>query len=374
MNDKYLIFSPYRSGLSNVIMSYECALAVAYVTGRKIVMPPTQYLVFINHGDKTQWHSPWDLFDEKIFKEEFDVVDYKDFDLPAEVKEKIQSRENWINDFDKHVDDCWTYTHTGVYPMTPANHCMIYNAGQYYGTQDYKDFVANREVIELFRSNKYIVFDNNFFQHYWYLIYPGVAKVRNNLKHKINRAIRYKQHYYKLYYKTPISNIGPYNAIHVRRNDFFIQFSNSLESVNTSDKLLYQLDRLVSEGKFDPSLPFFVSTDETDLSYFDPLRKKYKLIFSSEFNQNCGPLEKAILDKIICTKAVTFVGTLHSTFTKRIEIMRGLEGRSTNDYMGINIINYDTTQNGAFPWLAREDKEWGWNQSSYLQWTTEDVS
>lgn len=355
-------------------MSYECALAVAYVTGRKIVMPPTQYLVFINHGDKTQWHSPWDLFDEKIFKEEFDVVDYKDFNLPAEVKEKIQSRENWINDFDKHVDDCWTYTHTGVYPMTPANHCMIYNAGQYYGTQDYKDFVANRQVIELFRSNKYIVFDNNFFQHYWYLIYPGVAKVRNELKDKINRAIRYKEHYYRLYDKTPISKIGPYNAIHVRRNDFFIQFSNSLESVNTSDKLLYQLDRLVSEGKFDPNLPFFISTDETDLSYFDPLRKKYKLIFSSEFNQKCGPLEKAVLDKIICTRAVTFVGTLHSTFTKRIEIMRGLEGRSTNDYMGINIINYDTTQNGAFPWLAREDKEWGWNQSSYLQWTKENVS
>jgi hypothetical protein len=204
------------------------------------------------------------------------------------------------------------------------------------------------------------------------LIYPGIADARNKIKDKINRATKYRQHYYDLFNASPMSSIA-YNALHIRRNDFFIQFSTSLESVNTSDKLLQQLELLINKGMFSSELPIFIATDEVDLSYFDPLRKQYKLIFSSEFNGQLNKLDQAILDQVICSKANMFVGTLHSTYSKRIEIMRGLDGKPTNDYMGINLMN-DDIQRGSYPWLHRSDKRWAWNQSSYLQWTKEDVS
>ena len=40
---KYITFAPYRAGLVNVLLSYEVAFALSYITGRTLVLPPSTY-------------------------------------------------------------------------------------------------------------------------------------------------------------------------------------------------------------------------------------------------------------------------------------------------------------------------------------------
>ena len=47
---KYISFSPYYSGLANVIMSYEMLFAAAYLTKRKVILPPDVWLLFISES------------------------------------------------------------------------------------------------------------------------------------------------------------------------------------------------------------------------------------------------------------------------------------------------------------------------------------
>ena len=55
--------------------------------------------------------------------------------------------------------------------------------------------------------------------------------------------------------------------------------------------------------------------------------------------------------------------------------MRGLDGRTANDYTGVNIISSRTaTADSALPWTIETRSLWGWNMSSHPQWTQENVS
>ena len=373
MDEKYLAFGPYRSGLSNVIMSFECALALAHITKRKLIPGPTLHLTHIKSHEKEVNYGWWDLFDESIAKQEFDLVEYYDHPEFAGKFDQIQTTWSWFEHLPKVVDDCynWKVDNGGSpYFMTGSNLCFVSELWRYKDSEDFKLFAADRTVIDCNWSNKYLLFENNLFQHYWYLVYPGAAAERNKLKNKINRVIRYKQEYYDNFENSLMNHIGSYNAVHVRRNDFFIQFSYSLKTVDDSDKLLKELLRV-----FDTDKPLYIATDEADPAFFEPIKKAYKHVyFNSDIQGNYSSLERAILDQIICSRADEFYGIQNSTFTKRINIMRGLEGRTARDNMGINNLDQPGLEQGYFPWNLRHDKQWSWNMSSYLQWTQENVS
>ena len=53
---KYISFSPYFSGLANIIMSYEIFLSIAAITGRKVILPPDCWMLFICESqNKKDW-------------------------------------------------------------------------------------------------------------------------------------------------------------------------------------------------------------------------------------------------------------------------------------------------------------------------------
>ena len=372
--EKYLVFSPYRSGLGNVIMSYECALALSYITNRKLLLAPTLHITHICVNAKETGHTFWDLFDESITRQEFDIEDYHSHELFQGKFEQMQTYYSWFENLPSIVEDCYSWKPglgEGVYHMTGSNICFVNDPTQYQD-EDFRSFVCNRKVIDVNCSQQYFLFENNLFQHFWYLIYPGRSIERNKLKDKINRVVRYKQKFYDMFMSSIMNHIGAYNAVHVRRNDFFIQFGYSLQSVDQGDKLLTQLLRV-----FDPKKPLYIATDETDLSFFSPVREVFKdLYFIDDIGIQLSKLERAILDQIICSKADDFYGTRNSTFSKRINVMRGVEGRVVHDNTGINFLDDGDREleEGAFPWNGIYNKEWAWNRSSYLQWTQENVS
>ena len=196
------------------------------------------------------------------------------------------------------------------------------------------------------------------------MIYPGHARKRNVLKDKINRCFRYKNKFYELSKKVK-EKIGDYNSVHVRRNDFLICHGDKLVP---SDLLLEKLYAF-----FERSKPLYIATDEKDLSFFDPVKEKYDIYFYKDFDFNTTALETDVMDQVICAESDIFMGTYLSTYTKRINVMRGIESKQADDDMGINRIlesRERIPKDIINPW-SKKKSLWSWNESSHPQWKLE---
>ena len=354
MLDKYIIFSPYRSGLCNVIMSYEIAVAIAYATKRTLIIPPTVYLTHITQGAKEQCTNFWSIFDKT--NNSFDTIEIGDHDFPAQ----LGDFHSWSAGADQLLQDCYS---PAQIPQNAAlsdeDFCVV---GQNHDSDDFYTFLSGRKIINLDRPEKYILLENNLFQHYWYWVYVGDSAQRNFVKNKINRLFRYAQRYYDMVAKEVI--VGAYNAIHVRRGDFFYQYGYNLQTVDDENKLFNQVSKLV-----DPTLPLYIATDEPNQDFFKPLTTRYRVMFLNSFFKNLTKLEAAIVEQIICSQAEQFLGTVPSTYSKRINVMRGLEGKPATDYTGINqITSWDPRMSDPIPW---KNSRWGWSMSSHPQWMQE---
>lgn len=370
MNKQYLTFAPYRSGLCNVIMCYEMAFALAHITNRTIIIPPTTYLTHItSHGPKEDWGDIFYIFDFYEAKKLFDIVDIRDHEEFKPFLDKIGSWNSWTVNITDRVKDifCWKKSPaTGPYNLTDDGICFV-NDPNRYNNEDFVNFISGRRIIDVNKTEKYLHFENNLFQHYWYLTYAGGPKERNELKRKINKTFRYNNKFYNSVLEAV--TISDYNAVHIRRgppNDFLFQFGYSLNTVNTSEKLANEIDKL-----FPADLPLYIASDESDRSFFDILKRKYKIYFFEDFFQNQSKLETAVLEQIICSRANIFVGTANSTYSKRIQVMRGIDGLPATDYMGINDIVDNYEIDSPYPWAYRDYKRWSWNSSSYIQWRME---
>jgi hypothetical protein len=186
------------------------------------------------------------------------------------------------------------------------------------------------------------------------------------MKHSVNNSLKYKS---KLHDIAVTLMPTQYNAIHVR-NPKQLNFNDFPGVIDIKDNpgLLFELvSQLLSNDR-----PLYVSTDVDPVSceyLFSKLAKHYELKFSWEFGLNLKPLEKIAIDQLICANAELFYGTYYSTFSKRINVMRGLNNRQANDNGGFNkhIINETPS---AMPWLSC--KKYEWHMSSLAQWTYEE--
>ncbi len=67
-----------------------------------------------------------------------------------------------------------------------------------------------------------------------------------------------------------------------------------------------------------PNSTIFIATDEKGSSFFDPLRKHYKLLFLNDFKELIEDVNSnymGMLDQRIASRGRTFVGAYLSTFT-----------------------------------------------------------
>lgn len=365
MTNKYLSFSPYYSGLSNVIMSYELAFAIAHITKRTLILPPDAFMLFISGYHRPKFVDIWQVFDKEVARQEFDVIEYKDVPEYQGKFDKIVTDTSYTGNIADHISDLYAYPKK---INGSAHIAMANDLPNIKDSYDFNYFLSGREVVDLNRPEKFLHFQNNLFNWYWYTVYPGNKEQRNILKDKVNKTFRYKQKYFDLAQQVK-NKIGPFNAIHVRRNDFFVQYSNGLESVNTETKLVDAIDKIAKLK----NLPLYISTDEPNKDFFKEVRKKYNIYFYQDFDyNNLSDFENTIMEQVICSQAESFFGTYLSTYTKRINGIRGLEGRQSDDYMGINsIVPKPFECDFPLPWTMRTSKTWSWNDSCHPQWMKE---
>lgn len=378
---KYISFSPYYSGFSNIIMNYECAFAVAYITGRTLIVPPNAWCLFISKSHKPEdYIDIWKVFNKDYVMSEFDCIDF--YKVP-EFKGKYlmmdgHGSENitypsYTNYIDKSVAgvkniNLLQYEGSDSTLNTLCSSKQVITNDNYEDDLDFEDFRQDRISLNLSKFEDQILhFENNLFGHYWYSIYPGNEDERNKMKNKINKCFRYSDRIYDTASKVS-KTLGVYNAIHVRRSDFLSTQTKSLEPVSNPEKL-----KCMVEIFFERDVPLYISTDENDKSFFDELRKIYNIFFYEDFEYQLNSLDKVAVEQTICSQAKTFYGTFNSTFTKRINVMRGLEGKQSEDDMGINYYPYENRQDvvTANPWKLNHHKIWQWNNSSHPQWKIE---
>lgn len=368
MENKYISFSPCFSGLSNVIMSYEVAFAISYITNRKIILPPKTW---ISHIEK--FVDIWEIFDLDVVKSEFKCVEFEEVPEIKKNIDDIKSDRSYTQYITRYVKDLYDVKFTDG----NDNHCLytcdILFSGKQYNTQDFKNFIGTvkkRRIVYLDIPDKFIHFEGNLFGSFWYHVYPGNSFKRDELKRKINKSFRYKKKFYDMS-ENVVKKIGEYNALHIRRGDFLsVRNSDYLDSINDVERILERILPILSND-----IPLYISTDETNLDFFEPLKKHYKINFYEDFDYITNDLERAVLEQVICSNANDFYGTWLSTYTKRINIMRGCDGKYAPDWKAYNHdppISEIPKIDSPFPWNFMSDGKWHWTDSYHPQWTFEE--
>lgn len=356
--EKYIIANPFPAGFSNILMSYEIIFACAHITGRSVILPPTSWCVLIDdkNSEKQTWQNIWDVCDKNYAMSEFKIYDLLDF---SDFKNILQELTN---------TDQYSWTRNDVLDSF-VELSTIVDSSDFYYNRDFIDerFTENRKGVDINFSEKYIKIGG--FGHYWYNVYAKTPQSRNELKRKVNQSLRYKQKYFDLARKI-LSKVNNYNAIHVR-SPWQLNFDNYSDVIQYKDRpevLLHQVRKL-----FDSKKPLYVSTDITSKAFFDCIKKEYTIFFIDDLDLvDLIPIERIVIDQIICSDADIFFGTYYSTFTKRINIMRGLSNKQTSDYMGFNkIIEVPDFYHDAIPWNKNKFSHWDWFRSSHSQWIME---
>lgn len=371
---KYISFSPHDAGFVNVLMNFEVALALSEVTGRTLIIPPNFWCFSVSKGyGKDHFVDILKLFNKEYIYSNFNCIDF--YDVPE--------LNGLFSEIEKEESETRPYSYTGNIhnvvsdlknvkflneleePCVLSDSQIVLYCGDIHNSVDFLNFSGKRNSLNLKFEEKFLHFEWNLYGTYWYSVYPGDAQFRNSLKKKINSSLLYNEKFAKIS-KIVYDTIGSYNSIHVRRTDFLEDRSEHLSDISTSSKFSSVVKYLLKDDK-----PIYIATDEKNLAFFDELKKYKTLYFLNDFYDSYDNLESSIIEQLICVNSEIFYGTYKSTFSKRINILRGYQNKQTSDGMGINNLYHQICDyNNPLPW-TNPFVYWYWCSSSHPQWTFE---
>lgn len=385
---KYLTFEPDEGGWNNIRMSMETATVLAHAMGRILVLPPEQdmYLLGKDKRPENNRFTFKDFFHFDSIAEEHpsvEIISMEEFmkreAMTGNLKNKFtgqvsfppgnvtswnghgrKGRDYWLwlrNSTNTPIwsfDDCVagfaseagakaagrvkelrktipdekrSYTNEYTDHPTPVDappkDRLREQLGERRQLQVYGDTLQNEKVVHFMGDNasgaRLLVhfYAFLFFEDYHHDLWIK-RFVRDHLRYideiqctaaRVVHAMRQKA----------IENgdpSGTFDTFHIRRGDF--QYKETRIDANE----IYEntRDLLVSNSTI------YIATDERDKSFFEPLKKHYKLYFLDDFNHLLGDINRnylGMLDQRIASRGRTFIGAYYSTFTGYINRMRG---------------------------------------------------
>jgi len=114
---------------------------------------------------------------------------------------------------------------------------------------------------------------------------------------------------------------GTFDSLHLRRQDFTTVFS--LVSSKSDD--------ILSEKYLKENRTVYVATDETNSSWFDPLRTFNHLYFLDNFThliEGVDPSLFGLIEQMVVARGDVFVGTYYSTFSAYVNRIRGYHSQA----------------------------------------------
>ena len=354
--NKYLSSEPWWAGYSNVRMSTEIALAISEISNRTYILPPSVYLDGICHWKgKEKYIDLLDIWDQEALFDTFKCVKYSEVDDYRNIGGKT---------FYSNVENIasimiYSDKYNELFPLKDGIHFVTINdISSITDMEDFNKFADGRPIFDVDHPSKYIHFPRNLFGHFYYCVYASLEK-RNQIKKKIINGIKFKrEHIDRIDFI--ISQLGLFNAIHVRRGDFKITRPNMYKSFDDIPKYL-------ESNLKNSNLPLFIATDEKDKSIFNNLRDAYDIHFLNDYLDGLNSLESTIYDQIIPSYAEQFLGSKMSTYSDYINVNRASIGKDVNTRLGSNYIKKPLKYK-KFPWEA---ERYSWEHLYSYYWELE---
>ena len=407
--EQYLTFEHDEAGFNNQRMAFETTLALAWLTGRTLVLPPKVGILNLNAGKKERKGFGYtDFFDLKALEATgVKMISFEDFLQNVALEGRLLdmhtgqttfppgNRTNWDsvqvsrlvykNAEDRAVWD-WMRSSTRVlewdaqkciaaFPTHPGPDgvAALHQAAEEVLREDAERLAADKtgakkEWLARWRAfrghptpvdastkdrlaeilgdrSELCIYDESYQQsqvlhitgeeksgtrlliHYYAFLFPQdwtdnlrmLRLVRDQLRYKDEIQCAAGKIIQALQQEQGNSGEQGFYTMHVRRGDF----KEAYPIVNLeADDMYAQNTRLFfSEGR-----TIYIATDERDLSFFDPLRKHYKLKFLKDFEPLLKDVDSAyygMIDQLVAAAGSRFFGTFYSTFSGYILRLRG---------------------------------------------------
>eukprot|EP00804_Cyclotella_cryptica_P030282 CCRYP_019226-RC/>CCRYP_019226-RC protein AED:0.25 eAED:0.25 QI:120/1/1/1/0.76/0.66/18/2265/1695 len=370
---KYLTFEPDGGGWNNIRMSMENIFVIAAATGRTLVLPPPQNLYLLDNN--LMYDDFFPIFTEH-FQKRIKVIEMEEF-LTKELDEggylnaeNATTKQNMLKVSKSCIsqrtadNSCFFITDVlrekaYVAQIKDSKNCLIFDEGAYLRNQSpltpsirefcgkdrsplyYRDDMAKPDILHFHTSSND---DYRILNHFYAVVHFTDPAIDNYMKRFVRDFIHYRDNLYcaagkiiqllqeegkQRGFVVDEEGAGGYSALHVRRGD--LQYKEVLipaEEWYETTKKLWQ-----------PKEILYISTDEQDKSFFDPLAKHHDLRYLEDYTEKAGlsKLDKhfmGMVESILASRGRLFVGTWHSTFSSYIMRLRGYYGLSkvTNYY------------------------------------------
>lgn len=318
----YLIFKPWPGGFNNIRMSMEIAVCLAYLTNRTLVLTP-KYSMYLLEGESNM-DTFFDTSDLGIKSISFD-----------EFCSSKGINKDWrgIESISKKLD---YDSVNNVVNFTKIKPPVKFLKGRNY--INHKDYFTDEECLFL---------DSNLLGSSYQSIYTNLD---DEIKKLVAKYVKYKVEIFDLAWQfINYLEDRSYYSIHIRRNDF--QYKDLFIDCN---QILDNIKDIIPFGS-----KLYIATDQRDKTFFDPLAEHYKLFFYedirgkvgiySEFDNNYIP----IIEQLICTRSIKFVGNKLSTLSSYIYRLRGYMNDIEDKNYYINTEKYNPIDQGV---LFEENK------------------
>lgn len=312
-----LAFKPWPGGFNNIRMSLELAICIAYLTDRRLVLPPT-YHMYLLEGESSM-STFFDTADLGIAS-----ISFEDY-----CKEKnITPDYNAVKSVSKVLDFDAVGNIINFEKINPP----------------FK-FTKRRGVIkaqEYFTEEDCIFLDSNLLGSSYQTLFTNL---NIEIRKLVAKYVRYRSDIFDIAWQF-VNKLEDqtYYAIHIRRNDF--QYKDLFISCEQI------LENIKQEIPFGSKL--YIATDHRDKSFFEPLEKVYKVDYYDtllpqvnlyeSFDKNWIP----IIEQLICTRAIKFIGNSHSTLSSYIYRMRGYMKDIPNKLYYINTEVFEEHKQNPF--------------------------
>jgi len=319
---RYLFYTNYqsgRAGLTNTIMSIEVGVVLAHLTERTLVLdcnrpPQANLLAYDGRVDNRQGSRVTDLIEMPVPWTEPDAVALdglecveltnlslgelafrfpKTLDVSTHDARSFARGREWVTVAGKH--ERVPVLRVSETPLVPDSSQHRNNLG-FYGYQFYLDDATRASVYRMLQR----------------------MQAKRPFAELAARVAR---------------DIGPFNAVHMRRGDFKATFGvTTLE--RKPREAIEAMDALFSRGE-----PLVILTDERDDPFFDEIRLAYPRHFFIDWHildhygaqfaelPRTDSLSLAYLSQLVAAESKEFVGTMTSTFTSLIQRYRGNRGK-----------------------------------------------
>lgn len=374
---RYLSFEPDCGGWNNIRMEFEIMVVLAAATNRTLILPP-DYPVYLLQKDKQSRHrgiQDFFQFDGDSnsstnkgsggFDEVVNVITMRDF-FHKEILEKksyplpmdeanrttVLSSTTKCNYKAKDKKSCiYLFDHMStIADFVPLwngeKHCLIMDDANWFKSsldtmtqstdqrQKILDFCADRTPVYYNRhlhDSRLIHFrshekDTRLLVHFYAFLYFTNPKIGNYYKRLVRDRVRYSDPIHCAagkVVKSLLEEFGSYSSMHIRRGDFqWPKMRISAEEWLKNTLHIFQENEVI-----------YICTDETDMSFFDPLRSRYRLKLLSDYSELAGlssldPNFIGMIDVVIASRGRQFVGTYFSSFSAFIGRLRGYHGMS----------------------------------------------